>query len=86
MNYGIEIKENNQRPHIDIEKDIAERKNGLFTFIIKVNNGNIVDYVVVEYADARKYLRLKEIIIEQFTITSDIGVGDNGDPIRTDNG
>jgi len=31
-----------------LDKDMALRRNGLFTFIIKVNNGNITDYSVLE--------------------------------------
>lgn len=68
MNYQLAIRDHNKQAHVDIEHDIQSQKNGLFTFIIRVNNGNIVDYNVVEYADAKKYLVLKSITIQQITI------------------
>ena len=42
------IRETNKPFHYDLDKDMAHRRNGLFTFIIKVNNGNITDYSVLE--------------------------------------
>jgi hypothetical protein len=57
------------QPHLDIEGDIERRKNGLFTFTLRVNNGNIVDYNVFEHANAGKYLVLKKVVIEEFTLT-----------------
>ena len=71
MNYdAVTIKSQNIPAHLDIEKDIQEQKNGLFTFIIKVANGNIADYNVVEYVTINKYLklRLKRIVIEELDI------------------
>ena len=65
MKYDVvEIKKQHIPVHLDIEKDIQEQKNGLFTFIIKIANGNVADYNVVEYRDIRHYLKLKKIIIE----------------------
>ena len=69
MNYdAVAIPNQNIPAHLDIEKDIQEQKNGLFTFIIKVANGSIADYNVVEYANINKYLRLKRIVITELTI------------------
>jgi len=71
INYdAVEIRKQNIPAHLDIEKDIENQKNGLFTFIIKVANGNIADYNVVEYATITKYLklRLKRIIITELTV------------------
>lgn len=65
MNYALDIREHNKQAHIDIESDIESKKNGLFTLILRVNNGNIVDYQVMEYADAKKYLVLKSVEIIQ---------------------
>lgn len=42
------IRKHNQQVHIDIEKDINTHKDGVFTFYIKVNSGNITDYVYLE--------------------------------------
>lgn len=63
MNYALDIREHNKQAHIDIESDIEVKKNGLFTLILRVNNGNIVDYQVMEYANSQKYLSLKSVEI-----------------------
>lgn len=85
MRYELSIRQHNLRPHLDIERDIESKRNGQFTFILRVNNGNIVDYVVMEYRDARHYLQLKKIVIEKYTITRADRIGSGTDPIRTDN-
>lgn len=96
MNYdAVEIRKQNIPAHLDIEKDIQNQKNGLFTFIIKVANGNVADYNVVEYANVSKYLRLKRIIITELTIKRSVEeqpfiprntqLGDTGNPVGTDN-
>jgi len=70
MKYELTIRNSNRQPHIDIEKDIQARKNGLFTFTLRVNNGNIVDYNVTEYVNAQqKYLGLKGIYIQELSTT-----------------
>ena len=57
MEYALSIPEANQQAHIDIENDIAQRKNGLFTFIIRVHDGRIEDYILLEYVDAKSKYR-----------------------------
>lgn len=42
------IKEFNWKAHQDINKEMCSRINGLFSFVIKLNNGNITDLVVLE--------------------------------------
>jgi len=89
MNYdAVTIRKQNVPAHLDIEKDIQTQKNGLFTFILKIANGNIADYNVVEYADIRKYLkfRLKSVVIQELTISYPLNVGDRGNPVGTNNG
>ena len=89
MNYdAVTIKSQNIPAHLDIEKDIQEQKNGLFTFIIKVANGNIADYNVVEYVTVTKYLklRLKRIVIEELIIPRNSQLGSRTNPVGTDNG
>ena len=61
MQYSLQISRHNQQPHIDIENDIQARKNGLFTFILRVNNGNIVDYNVMEYTNGEGYVGFTEV-------------------------
>lgn len=55
MNYQLNIREHNKQAHVDIEKEIELKKNGLFTFILRVNNGNIVDCTIMEYVNAKSY-------------------------------
>lgn len=85
MKYDLSIRDHNLEPHLDIEKDIDSKKNGLFTFILRVNNGNIVDYVVLEYKDARQYLQLKKIVVQEYSITRVDRVGGQPNSLRTDN-
>lgn len=42
------IREHNKQVHWDIDQDILKTKDGLFTFVVRLNNGNIVDYTVLE--------------------------------------
>ena len=72
MNYSLEINQQNVQPHLDIEKDIAEKGNGLFTFILRVNNGVIVDYSVIENVNiARDYIAVTHVASKEFTIALD---------------
>lgn len=87
INYdAVEIKQQNIPAHLDIEKDIQEQKDGLFTFILKVANSSIADYNVVEYVTINKYLRLKRIVIEELTFSCDSQLGNRTDSLGTDNG
>ena len=85
MKYELSIRDHNIQPHIDIEDDLQTKKNGLFTFILRVNNGNIVDYVVMEYKDARQYLVIKKIVIEKFAVSRVNRIGSEPDSIRSNN-
>lgn len=70
MNYALSIRDHNVAAHLDIEKEIGLRRNGIFTFTIRVNNGNIVDLNVTEYVDVKnKYAVVKTITIEEFATT-----------------
>lgn len=86
MNYELSIKETNIPAHLDIEKEIAQRKNGQMTFTLRIDKGNISDMSVVEYVDVRQYLRPKTIIVEKFVVTSYTHGGDKPDAIRHSNG
>jgi len=48
MQYSLTIREYNKQAHIDIDKSIIKKRDGLFTFVIRVNKGNIVDYIEME--------------------------------------
>lgn len=43
------IREANKEAHIEISKELKKKGNGLFTVVLRVNGGNIVDTVVLEY-------------------------------------
>lgn len=49
MKYDLEIRPANLEAHKDIAIEMLRRKNGLFTFILRVNNKSIVDFVSMEY-------------------------------------
>lgn len=49
MKYDLEILPQNLEAHKDIAIEMLRRKNGLFTFILRVNNKSIVDFVSMEY-------------------------------------
>ena len=67
MQYELSISKHNQQAHTDIEKDIENKKNGLFTFILRVNSGKIVDYNLMEYVNGKgKYLTITKVIVKKF--------------------
>lgn len=45
----LKMRQSNVPCHLDIENYIQERKTGLITFTLRVNSGNIVDFVPTEY-------------------------------------
>jgi len=70
MEYELSIRDHNKQAHLDIEKDIKAKGNGLFTFILRVNNGNIVDYNLMEYTSGKtKYLGITKVVIKKSTLT-----------------
>ena len=70
MPYELTIPEENKQCHLDIEQDIKDRKEGLFTFVLRVHDGMITDYNLMENIDAKtKYLSPKQVIIEKFAIS-----------------
>ena len=57
MQYELKIPPDNLRAHYDIETDIEKIKNGLMTFVIRVHDGKITDYNLMETVNAKaKYL------------------------------
>jgi len=68
--YELDIRKHNIPAHLDIERDIKTKKNGLFTFTLRINGGNIVDYSLMEYVDVkRKYLGVEAVIVKQSAST-----------------
>jgi hypothetical protein len=54
MNYELSIT-SNLKPHIDIQRGLMGKKDGLYTFTIRVDKGNIVDYAVLETITIKDY-------------------------------
>ena len=82
MKHGLSIREHNKQAHIDIEDDINDRFNGLFTFTLRVNAGNIVDYNLTEYVNAKqKYLKLKRILFKEFSFARNSRGGSVPNPL-----
>lgn len=87
MQYELSIRQDNIQAYLDIEHDIQSKQNGLFTFILRINNGKIVDYNVMEYVDARqKYFRLREITRQELFIVHNSDRGTENPSIRADDG
>lgn len=65
MQDNFTIRKHNIKAHADIEVDIMKKKNGIMTFTLRVNAGNIVDYSPVEYIDVKEnYGNLSGLIPE----------------------
>lgn len=66
MDYNFNIRKHNVLPHLDIEKDLSTKTNGLFTFTLRINKGDIVDYNLTEQIDVKaKYFGFSGIVIER---------------------
>jgi hypothetical protein len=83
MNYDFTINQHNIRPHVDIEKDIELKQNGLFTFNLRVNQGNIEDYAQFRTITISEYTSLSPVKKEP-DVSHDTGVGSEVNAIRPD--
>lgn len=86
MRYNLDIPQHNIKPHLDIEKDIQTQKNGLMTFTIRVNQGNIEDYVRYETITAARYSGFSFTTITQHITTRGAGSGGQENGIRDNDG
>lgn len=85
MQYELSIRQDNLPAYIEIQREIKEKSDGLFTLILRVNNGKIVDTNVVEFTDVkRKYFRLKELFREEFVILHYLDGGTKEPAVRSD--
>jgi hypothetical protein len=55
MKYDLEIRPANLEAHKDIAVEMLKKKTGLFTFILRINKSNIVDFVSMEYETYGSY-------------------------------
>jgi len=70
MKYELKIPDENLKAHFDIEEDIKKRGNGLFTFVLRVHDGRITDYNLMETVDAKnKYFSVAKIARTELTIS-----------------
>lgn len=51
MHYDLKelIRESNKQAHIDMTLAMKKKEQGLLTLVLRVNSGNIVDLVELEY-------------------------------------
>lgn len=84
MKYDINIVEHNVKPHLDIERDIQRKKNGLVTFNLRISQGNIEDYAQYETITISNYPGFTITTFEEFTITRHVGNGSKEDAVRPD--
>lgn len=47
--YELHIKNSNLQFHKDLDADMVHKGNGMFSFVIKLNNGDIIDYITLDY-------------------------------------
>jgi hypothetical protein len=45
LKYSFKVNAHNIPAHLDVETDIKNQQNGVFTFTLRVNQGCIMDYV-----------------------------------------
>jgi len=64
---NFKIRQSNVMAHLDIERDIKKTKNGLFTFTLRVNSGNICDYVNYKNVKPEEYSQLIQAVVKQFS-------------------
>ena len=84
MNYALTINQHNIKPHLDIEEDIQKKKNGLFTFNLRINQGNIEDYAQFETVTITQYAGIGFSVVEEYTVTHHTGDGSQNHAIRPD--
>lgn len=84
MKYDLSITTHNIKPHLDIERDIKEKKEGLFTFTLKVSQGNIEDYAQYRTVTVFEY-RTLFTVERQPVIPCDHREGNTENAIRPGN-
>lgn len=84
MKYNLSINQHNIKPHVDIERDIQQKKNGLFTFNLRINQGNIEDYAKYETISASDYRGYISYYKQEFSVTHHYRSGGKEDGVRTD--
>ena len=81
MNYDFTIVQHNIKPHLDIERDIQTKQNGLFTFNLRINQGNIEDYAQFRTVTILEYRNL-EVTKKEPVVSHDTGIGSEVNAVR----
>lgn len=84
MKYNLNINQHNIKPHLDIEQDIQKKKNGLFTFNLRVNQGNIEDYAKFRTVTITEYRTVTFSAIPKPTLSRDTRAGVSEPAVRPD--
>lgn len=82
--YSLEINKHNIKPHLDIESDIQSKKDGLFTFNLRVSQSNIEDYAQFRTVTIHEYRSVTFTIAKQPSIPRDPGTGGEENAVRPD--
>jgi hypothetical protein len=82
MIYELSIRRHNIQPHLDIEKEIQRKQDGLFTFTIRVNGGNICDIAITEVVDVRSKYLTQSVVTEKLAVSCIIRKGSSGNALR----
>lgn len=84
MKYNLDINQHNIKPHLDIEQDIQLKKNGLFTFNLRINQGNIEDYAKFRTITITEYRSVSFTTIQEPSVTRNLGERGAEPAIRPD--
>ena len=82
MKYDLTINQHNIKPHLDMERDIQEQKEGLFTFSIKVNQGNIEDYAKIYTVTRTEYRSVTFSAIQEPAASCNTGTPGEENAVR----
>ena len=85
MKYDLSINQHNIQPHLDIEEDIKKKRNGLFTFNLRINQCNIEDYAQFETITITDYAGIIFTARTERGVTYNTGNGSNQNAIRPGN-
>lgn len=63
--YEIRVSQHNQKPHLDIEEQVQKIKNGLFTFVVRIFDGKIVDVMFLSYESYKSFKDIEELSLSR---------------------
>lgn len=84
MKYNLDINRHNIQPHLDIERDIQNAKDGLFTFNLRISQGNIEDYARFRTVTEKNYRGFILEIRGESKVSRNIGERGSEHAIRPD--